>query len=382
MNFFREKFVKAINLINDAFLNSKILIYVVTIFKAKAYQPKISEINEITKLINSINKSGNLSKRDEKKLVQLLEANVVRKASSKQLASLIAGALIYQRTGTTPQISHDTFVALYEKTNGLFQDVLHSAFFYRPVTQSIPLASSVEPFFKGSITEESFGRITSDLEAQGYSKLSFSLSDWVLQAIQEEARVMKFCVDQDSDELSLIDPCDPPNCNVAYASPDHLAGSRLISQIVSHPLLLQIASQYLQSDSKVINNAMWYSFPSAAPSSRAAQFFHYDLDTFKWLKLFIYLTDVDVCAGPHEYVEKSHIVGQKNPFLLLRGYSRIKDDEISKYQSGRRILLSGRKGSMFFGDTRCFHKGNLPLNSYRLILQPIYAPSSFSCRVI
>ena len=105
------------------------------------------------------------------------------------------------------------------------------------------------------------------------------------------------------------------------------------------------------------------------------------MDTFRWLKLFIYLTDVDLLAGPHEYIEKTHHAGKKNPVLLLRGYSRIKDDEVESSQPGAKKLLTGGMGSMFLADTRCFHKGALPISKYRLILQPIYAPSDFSYRV-
>ena len=45
---------------------------------------------------------------------------------------------------------------------------------------------------------------------------------------------------------------------------------------------------------------------SKKADSEAAQMFHFDLDRIKWLKFFIYLTDVKINSGPHVYVSGTH----------------------------------------------------------------------------
>lgn len=69
-----------------------------------------------------------------------------------------------------------------------------------------------------------------------------------------------------------------------------------------------IAQEYLAC--KPIHDLvlMWWSAPhSNKASSEAAQLYHFDMDHLKFLKFFIYLTDVDEHNGPHCYVRKSHI---------------------------------------------------------------------------
>ena len=122
---------------------------------------------------------------------------------------------------------------------------------------------------------------------------------------------------------------------------------------------------------------MWWTFKSnnSIGSSEAAQLYHYDLDHIKWLKVFIYLTDVGNEDGPHVYIPKSHISGNKNYKLLERGYSRVNDDEMSKFQKIEPKRVTGPAGSIIIGDTKCFHKGSPVISNPRLVLQPTFGPS-------
>ena len=51
---------------------------------------------------------------------------------------------------------------------------------------------------------------------------------------------------------------------------------------------------------------MWWSSKSNFNDPKSAQEFHFDLDSIKWLKFFIYLTDVEANTGPHIYVKGTH----------------------------------------------------------------------------
>ena len=122
---------------------------------------------------------------------------------------------------------------------------------------------------------------------------------------------------------------------------------------------------------------MWWSttFNKKADSA-AAQEYHYDLDGLKWLKFFIYLTDVDYDTGPHVYIPQTHKPFKKKYKHMLRGYQRISDEEIMQnYNKVEKII--GNSGTMIIGDTNCFHKGQVPKKNNRLIFEFQYSNSLF-----
>lgn len=112
----------------------------------------------------------------------------------------------------------------------------------------------------------------------------------------------------------------------------------------------------------------WWSMPGH-DRPEEAQFFHRDVDSLSFLKLFIYLTDVDEDAGPHVYVALSH---KKNmPGEKIRRYT---DEEIESFYGKDKIIrFTGPAGTCFLENTFGYHKGALPKDKRRLILQFIYA---------
>ena len=117
---------------------------------------------------------------------------------------------------------------------------------------------------------------------------------------------------------------------------------------------------------------------SKKADSEAAQMFHFDLDRIKWLKFFIYLTDVNINSGPHVYVSGTHKPFSKPYKFMLRGYKRILDEEINNsYEQSRINTICGDKGTIIIGDTSCYHKGLPPLNGNRLIFEFELSNSSF-----
>ncbi len=55
---------------------------------------------------------------------------------------------------------------------------------------------------------------------------------------------------------------------------------------------------------------LWWSFPTAATpleKLKAAQVFHYDMDDYRFIKFFFYLTDVDLASGLYVCIRGNHI---------------------------------------------------------------------------
>jgi hypothetical protein len=125
--------------------------------------------------------------------------------------------------------------------------------------------------------------------------------------------------------------------------------------------------------------AMWWSAAMASgPDKQAAQFWHFDMDRIKWLKFFIYLTDVDSDSGPHSFVEGSHRRGGIPDGLLQKGYSRLTDMEVeTQYQKNRFIEFAAPRGTILAEDTRGLHKGKHVFKGDRLMLQIQYSNSLF-----
>lgn len=160
---------------------------------------------------------------------------------------------------------------------------------------------------------------------------------------------------------------------------DDLLKNNEVRSILLDDNFFRIAQEYLQC--KPINDivAMWWSAPySKEASSKAAQLYHFDMDHLKFIKFFIYLTDVDTENGPHCYVQGSH----KSKPEALRDDKRYSDETIEKYYKPDEIFeLTGPKGTVMAIDTSGLHKGKVVLSKERLIFQLEYTNNFFGQRV-
>ena len=149
-----------------------------------------------------------------------------------------------------------------------------------------------------------------------------------------------------------------------------------VRQIAKDPVLNEIALRYVGPRAQFLGTSMWWSFANQSKQTdqnNYAQLFHYDLDDYKFLKFFFYLTDVDLDSGPHVYVTGSH---RKKPWSHLYPMRRLQDDEIEKtYEKKAVLVLEGQTGTGFVEDTFGIHKGTPPISKKRLIIEFYYAIS-------
>ncbi|MBD2344616.1 hypothetical protein [Anabaena subtropica] len=151
-----------------------------------------------------------------------------------------------------------------------------------------------------------------------------------------------------------------------------------IKKLQNDPKLLAIAAKYLNTYPVHQGNRMWWSFPgnlSYREQIKSAQCFHYDLDDYKFLKFFFYLTDVDAHSGPHICIQNSH-KRKKLSHILLR--KRETDRDITNYYGQESLVkICGKAGFGFAEDPLCFHKGIPPTHQDRLILQIEFATTDY-----
>jgi hypothetical protein len=150
-----------------------------------------------------------------------------------------------------------------------------------------------------------------------------------------------------------------------------LRSSHLLQALMSDTQLVAIAGKYLGTLPVPIQARIWWSFPGPADSEEqrlAGQVFHYDIDSYRGLTFFFYLTDVGPSNGAHVYVRGTHMKKLwKDSFCI---YKRRSDAEIARsYGAERQMLFSGPAGYGFAEDIFGFHKGLHPESGDRLMIQ-------------
>lgn len=338
--------------------------------------------NELNNLLSEIPKDDEGLNIWTQKTAYLVDKTILSELSKRQLSFFLAGILAYiKNESVTPSISQQAFVDAYEETNGACQEIVHNILFaqHKKVREANtkPYSNNIN---KDTLTLglNTKTKVLSALREDGYAVLPTRLNSNFIEKIQSAVSEMNFTNGVDrTGPVSLIRPDQPPaDCNVCHAVRTDLYNNGIIESLSRDELFISCIEEYLGSNVKVIDRNLWYTFPAKTASSEAAQLFHYDLDTMRWIKVFIYLSDVKEENGPHEYVKGTHKIGKKHPKLLLRSYSRLTDKEVDKYYKNKRTKLLGKAGTIILADTRCYHKGNNAKNGFRLMLEYTYAPSS------
>jgi len=151
-----------------------------------------------------------------------------------------------------------------------------------------------------------------------------------------------------------------------YSLVDLLVCPHVLS-VMNNPGVLRLAREYLGCPPTISGIGLHWTFPSTR-SAVDVQCFHRDPDDWRFLKLFIYLTDVDDESGPHGFVAGSHLT---SGCILSRPYG---DEQLRRRYGDQRMLkIIGPKGTDFIADTWGVHKGDMPIARPRLLLQIQYS---------
>jgi hypothetical protein len=154
-----------------------------------------------------------------------------------------------------------------------------------------------------------------------------------------------------------------------HASRDIVLAPYLFA-LANDPAILRVASRFLGCRATLGYTSVWWSYNTPL-GAQEAENFHRDVDDWKFLKLFVYLTDVTRENGPHVYV--SHSV--RSP--KLRVIRRFEDQEvIDAFGSGNILELTAPAGAGFLENTFGVHKGTPVVRGRRLMFQAVYSLSA------
>lgn len=147
------------------------------------------------------------------------------------------------------------------------------------------------------------------------------------------------------------------------------AAIKILHDIAFDERLISLAAQYFGCRPYVDSIQAWWSLPGNLKAEEAENF-HRDNDSIRFLKFFLYLTDVSEGHGPHKFVRGSHTDGR----LLER--RRLTDDEVEQTFGGNQIMvMTAKAGDAFIEDTFGIHKGQMPETGRRLLVQVRYSVS-------
>lgn len=140
-----------------------------------------------------------------------------------------------------------------------------------------------------------------------------------------------------------------------------------LHELALDPRLLRITAAYFGCRPYLDSIQAWWSL-AGNEQPEEAENFHRDNDSIRFLKFFLYLTDVSPGHGPHKFVVGSHRDGK----LLER--RRYRDEEVENAFGVERIrTMTGAAGDAFIEDTWGLHKGQLPQAGPRLLVQFRYS---------
>jgi tetratricopeptide (TPR) repeat protein len=285
---------------------------------------------------------------------------------------------LWRATGRAPHDAWTQYRMLHQATNGESSDLI-SGIFRRVAGAQPPLAWRDSPIFPW-VRERDLESILSALDRDGLyvfdRPIAVDLVDEMLRyACTNEASL--YPTPTGGQTHAVFDPSGPLTAGY-YFDEEPMLAEPVFQKFMGDPLLLAVAERYFGLEPRLAYLALWWSAVlSRKPMAHMAQLFHADLAHIKWLKTFVYLTDVTDGTGPHSFVKGSHKADREGFELRQRGLLRLSDEDVAKaYGKDRVVDLVGPRGTVFIADTRGFHKGHNPLTGHRLVLQ-IYHVNSF-----
>jgi hypothetical protein len=298
-------------------------------------------------------------------------------------ASLAWGLILFILLKKNTHIGHQSLVRLFCLTDGRSNDFIAKIISIFSTKLNIDSSSGILGDMAGvegdkaihSLREDGYVVFDSKLSAKFCQNLyAFSLS------ANAKVREMDEQLHGEDDKIRhySMNEVNPIAVRYEYSRGDLLA-NKIIQNLLCDSSILKLSERYLGAAPIAdVLEMWWHTNYSIKADKKAAQYYHFDLDRVKWLKFFIYITDVGVNEGPHSFIAGTHKSNAIPHALLKKGYSRIDDDEVfSCLDKSREVTFVAKRGTIIIEDTRGLHKGNRVIGKPRLILQLQFSNSLF-----
>lgn len=250
-------------------------------------------------------------------------------------------------------------------------------------THTTPTSQSIKNHSASTLDHLDLSRIQVNLREQGVHA-GLQLPKTVVKTLVAFAHHHPFAADRDPSLLCHFDDRRKVEAHVGHAFQMGNFRSQdcpLIQDLIHDPGLLAIATTYLGTQPTNIGSELLWSFPTEAnwtQQIKAAQVFHYDVDDYRSVKFFFYLTDVDEHSGPHVSIQGTHWGKKLIHQVMGQRCAGLPDQAlVDLYGEHRVVTHCGEAGFGIVEDTFCFHKGTRPITKPRLMLQIQYAINDY-----
>ena len=297
----------------------------------------------------------------------LLEELVKRyPEASSSIQSMVQSLTEFAATGVTPQTGYYLFRNLYYRTTGISNDRITGE-----LARIFPKPEL--PKFIRSVTGDyrsaDVVAIVNELKRNGVYRLKTTLPAELVHVLREGAA-------REAAKNKNAGYFRENEARTLYLESALLACPEM-TRLSADPLFYHVSSQYLGVEPVLNFITAWILRPhlnEQSTLSRSAQLFHIDISNPSFLKVFIYLNNVSEKNGPHCLVPRTH--REKAPALWRDG--RISDEEMfAHYPESEWDYQIGEAGSVFFVDTKAFHKGVPLIEGERHVAQFYYVDTLF-----
>lgn len=151
----------------------------------------------------------------------------------------------------------------------------------------------------------------------------------------------------------------------------HLINQKIVD-LAHTPSLRAVVEDYLGSTATLVDSASWITVPGDQTVNGFEFGFHRDIPDWKWLNVFVYLSDVSADKGPHGCVTGTHKKSHFSSFLERR----CDDERLKKlYGPDSMKFFTGSYGTTIFEDTSAYHTARAVKSGHRHMLQLNFSTS-------
>jgi hypothetical protein len=300
--------------------------------------------------------------------------------NARALATLLVAVLVYVFSGRTPSRGLQAMIQVHAATNGWATQAIAALFRLGRPARPLDGVRDPKDLFAG-LSADQTATVVGGLRRDGYAVAPTRIPGDVvarLRAFAEQTQGTPTDAAGKSGPRQRYDRSDRTVAKFQFDARD-LANQVDIQNLAADTGLLDIAQRYLGCLPVLDSIAMWWSTPHLErPADEIAQRFHIDNDRLRWLKIFIYLTDVNQESGPHVFVRHSHLREPRRAELVARGYVRLADEDVRRvYRADEIVDIVGPAGTVLLEDTSGFHKGRMPEKLERLMLEYQFSSNLF-----
>jgi hypothetical protein len=305
--------------------------------------------------------------------------------------------LIDQISDSAEQAALDQFAAFFDYDNVEWYRDLLVHLRYKLDRRNYPMiANFVAEFLNNRLTfptiapEADDGAFESDMRSlreNGFCRLGKVLDDAALGPVHTALESAELSDSWNRTPGRFTRANVPGVINVAEFDRTAIHAAPALTQVANDPRTLARVAAYLGAPPTIQHYIMWWSF-AGDRQARDAQLFHEDRACYRFLKLFVYLTDVGPQTGPHVYIRGSASMALRERLIAgleqrkkglgelarnMLAKQRVSDRDIETFfGTGRTETFVGKAGEAFLVDTSGYHKGQLPTTGDRLLFQTLY----------